>query len=163
VYEKPLPSELTEPFVTAVEKLQQKDHAILKLPGRARAKDALLDSFAVALRKSMVRYKTSLEVSKGVPAPHANEFNDVLRIAYSFASDAVRIIRLLVSVSDLKPAVRWCTIDEWFRLEDAFRSLPWSKLKQKPSLDIYQRTVNAARNRAFHHLLPVNNSIIGRP
>jgi len=159
VHKQPLPSELAEPFATAVEKLQQKDHAILKLPSGAPAKDALLDSFAVALRESMARYKTSLDVSKGLPTPRANEFNDVLRIAYNFASDAVRIIRLLVSVSDLKPAVRWCTIDEWFRLEDAFRSLPWSKLKQKPSLDTYQRTINAARNRAFHHLLPVNKTL----
>jgi hypothetical protein len=159
VHKAPLPSELAEPFATAIEKLRQKDYAILKLPGRARPKVALLDSFAVALRKSMVRYKRSLEVSKGVHTSHANDFNDVLRIAYSFASDAVRVIRLLVSVSDLKPAVRWCTIDDWFRLEDTFRSLPWSKLKQKPSLDIYQGTINAARNRAFHHLLPVNKTL----
>ena len=158
VHKKALPIELAEPFATAIEKLQRED-VILKLPSGTPARDALLDAFAVALRQSMARYKASLDISKGLPTPRTNEFNDVPRIAYNFASDAVRIIRLLVSVSDLKPAVRWCTIDEWFRLEDAFRSLPWSKLKQKPSLDAYQRTINAARNRAFHHLLPVNKTL----
>lgn len=101
----------------------------------------------------------TLDTTKGLPTPHTNEFNDLLRIAYNFAGDALLVIRLLVSVCDLKPIVRWCSVDEWFRLADAFRSLPWSKVKEKPSLDSYQQTINAARNSAFHRLLRVDSTL----
>jgi hypothetical protein len=39
------------------------------------------------------------------------------------------------------------------------RNLPWSKIKEKHSLDAYQLTVSNARNRAFHRLLPVDNTL----
>jgi hypothetical protein len=32
-------------------------------------------------------------------------------------------------------------------------------MKDKPSLDAYQQTVNNARNKAFHRLLPVDNTL----
>ena len=83
----------------------------------------------------------------------------MLRIAYNFATDAVLVIRLLASICDLKPIVRWCTVDEWFRLAETFKTLPWTKMKDKPSLDAYQQTVNSARNKAFHRLLPVDNTL----
>ena len=154
-----LPESLAEPFATAVENVRRKHYAVLKLPVGSHVSHPLLDTFVDALRDNLARYKKAFATSKGIPAPHANEFNDLLRIAYNFASDAVLVIRLLVGVCDLKPVVRWCTLDEWFRLADAFKNLPWSKLKQKPSLDAYQHTINAARNRAFHRLLPVNNTL----
>jgi hypothetical protein len=50
-------------------------------------------------------------------------------------------------------------LDEWFRLAEAFRNLPWSKMKEKHSLDAYQLTVSNARNKAFHRLLPVDNTL----
>jgi hypothetical protein len=50
-------------------------------------------------------------------------------------------------------------VDEWFRLAEIFRNLPWAKTKDKPSLDAYQQTVNNARNKAFHRLLPVDNTL----
>ena len=65
------------------------------------------------------------------------------------------------SICDLKPIVRWCTVDEWFRLAESFRDLPWSKIKEKEkhSLDAYQATISNARNMAFHRLLPVDNTL----
>jgi hypothetical protein len=81
------------------------------------------------------------------------------RLAIRNVPDAVLVIRLLVSICDRKPIVRWCTIDEWFRLAENFRNLPWSKMKEKHSLDAYQETVSNARNKAFHRLLPVDNTL----
>jgi hypothetical protein len=160
IHGQPLPIDLMTPFATAVDKLRKREYAILRLPmPGAKLKDALLETFSRALQDTITEYDQSLHVSKGLPAPHTNEFNNLLRIAYNFASDAVPMIRLLISICDLKPVVRWCTTDEWFGLTDAFKNLPWSKLKHKPSLDTYQQTINAARNRAFHHLLPVNKTL----
>ena len=160
VHGKLLPDNFSQPFAAAVENVRKRHYALLKLPGKIPSKNPLLDSFIEAFQDSISQYKKSLRASKGLPTPRTTDFNDLLRIAYNFATDAIRIIRLLVSVCDLKPInIRWCTIDEWFRLADAFRSLPWSKLKQKPSLDAYQQTINAARNRAFHRLLPVENTL----
>jgi hypothetical protein len=154
-----LPDDFAQPFATAIENVRKRHYAILKLPGRTPPESPLLDSFVAAFQDTVRQYEKSLKASRGLPTPRTSDFNDLLRIAYNFASDAVHIIRLLVSLCDLKPIIRWCTIDEWFRLADAFRSLPWSKLKQKPSLDAYQQTINAARNRAFHRLLPVDNTL----
>lgn len=153
------PDDLADPLAAALENIRRKHYALLKLPTGSTPSHPLIDSFVEALRENTTRYKKALGESKGLPTPQTNEFNDLLRIAYNFASDAVLVLRLLISVCDLKPVVRWCTVDEWFRLADAFRTLPWSKLKQKPSLDTYQQTINAARNRAFHRLLPVDNTL----
>jgi hypothetical protein len=119
----------------------------------------IIDSFVDALRQNLARYEHALNKCKGQADIDAGEFNDLLRIAYNFATDAVLVIRLLVSVCDLKPIVRWCTVDEWFRLAESFRNLPWSKMKEKHSLDAYQVTISNARNRAFHRLLPVDNTL----
>jgi hypothetical protein len=107
----------------------------------------------------LTRYKQAWNRCKGQADIDPGEFNDVLRIAYNFATDAVLVIQLLVSICDLKPIVRWCTVDEWFRLAESFRNLPWSKMKDKHSLDAYQQTVSNARNKAFHRLLPVENTL----
>lgn len=152
-----LPTDLAQPFATAVEALRRKHYAILKLPGKTIPSQPLLDTFSHALRESVKQYGLAYKVSKGLPGSAV--FNDLLRIAYTFASDAVQVIRLLNSICDLKPIVRWCTLDEWYRLTDAFKALPWSKLENKPSLDGYTKTINSARNRAFHRLLPVESTL----
>jgi hypothetical protein len=154
-----LPSDLAQPLASALDHARKHHYAVLKLPADASLSRPLLDSFVDALRHNLTRYKHAWSKCKGQVEIDPVEFNDVLRIAYNFATDAVLVIRLLVSICDLKPIVRWCTIDEWFRLAESFRNLPWSKMKDKHSLDAYQMTVSNARNKAFHRLLPVDNTL----
>lgn len=154
-----LPESLAEPLANALDNLRKNHYAVLRLPGESPASHPLLDSFVDALRQNAARYRKAWSKCEGQTPVDPAEFNDVLRIAYNFATDAVLVIRLLASICDLKPIVRWCTVDEWFRLGETFRKLPWSKMKDKPSLDAYQKTVNNARNKAFHRLLPVDNTL----
>jgi hypothetical protein len=154
-----LPENLAEPLATALDNIRKHHYAVLKLPGESPPSRPLLDSFVDALRQNAARYEKAWSKCKGRLDIDPNEFNDVLRIAYNFATDAVLVIRLLVSICDIKPIVRWCTVDEWFRLAESFRTLPWSKMNDKHSLDAYQQTVNNARNKAFHRLLPVDNTL----
>ena len=154
-----LPSDLAQPLASALDHVRKHHYAVLKLPGEGSPSRPLLDSFVEALRHNLARYKQAWNKCKGQVDIDPVEFNDVLRIAYNFATDAVLVIRLLVSICDLKPVVRWCTVDEWFRLAESFRNLPWSKIKEKHSLDAYQMTVSNARNKAFHRLLPVDNTL----
>jgi hypothetical protein len=154
-----LPGDLVQPLATAIDSVRKNHYAVLRLPDESISSQPLLDSFVDALRQNLARYRHALNKCKGQADIDANEFNDLLRIAYNFATDAVLVIRLLVSVCDLKPIVRWGTIDEWFRLAESFRNVPWSTMKDKHSLDDYQATVSNARNRAFHRLLPVDNTL----
>jgi hypothetical protein len=158
-YGNQLPADLAQPLASALDHIRRNHYAVLRLPGESALSQPLLDSFVDALRQNLARYKHAWNGCKGQADVDSNEFNDLLRIAYNFASDAVLVIRLLVSICDLKPIVRWCTVDEWFRLAESFRNLPWSKIKEKHSLDAYQLTVSNARNRAFHRLLPVDNTL----
>lgn len=154
-----LPGDLLEPFISAIEHIRKKHYAILRLPGENAPARPLLDAFVDAMQQNAILYKKALRKSKGQPDEYPSDFNDLLRIAYNFATDAVLVIRLLISICDLKPIVRWCTVNEWFQLAELFKNLPWSKTKEKPSLDAYQQIVNTARNRAFHRLLPVDNTL----
>ena len=154
-----LPSDLAQPLASALDHARKHHYAVLKLPDEGSLSRPLLDSFVDALRHNLARYRHAWNKCKGQVEIDPVEFNDVLRIAYNFATDAVLVIRLLVSICDLKPIVRWCTIDEWFQLAEGFRNLPWSKMKEKHSLDAYQTTVSNARNKAFHRLLPVDNTL----
>ena len=85
--------------------------------------------------------------------------NEVLRIAYNFADDAIKILQLMVSVADLKGVVLWSTLKQHFDVAEAFRALPWTKSDKKPSLKRYQEIINGARNRAFHNLLAFERTI----
>jgi hypothetical protein len=144
-----LPADLMQPLASALDHIRKNHYAVLRLPGESTLSRPLLDSFVDALRQNLARYKHAWNKCKGQADIDASEFNDLLRIAYNFATDAVLVIRLLVSVCDLKPIVRWCTVDEWFRLAESFRNLPWSKMKEKHSLDAYRRLLAAREIELF--------------
>ncbi len=158
-YGTDLPSDLAQPIASALDRIRKDHYAVLRLPGESTVSRPLIESFVDALRQNLSRYKHAWTKCKGQMDVDPAEFNDVLRIAYNFATDAVLVIRLLVSICDLKPIVRWCTLDEWFHLAESFRDLPWTRTKDKHSLDDYQLTVSNARNRAFHRLLPIDNTL----
>lgn len=161
VIDETLPPDLEEPFAKALEALRDEAFAILELPERNTiAQNAsLLDLIVAVLSNHIQDYKRSLARCRGEPSRNPNEFNNVLRISYNFASDVTKVVRLLVNICDLKPLVFWCTVGQWMSLSDDFKKLPWSKSTKKPSLDAYQQIIGGARNKSFHNLFPFSKML----
>lgn len=148
-------------FSTAFNKLQQEAQSQLVLPSSDAPKSR--SSFLSRVRRSVKEqrrlYEDALRNTARAKATQGAHLNEVLRIAYNFADDAINVLALLMSVCDLKGIVLWCTLPQHFGLAEAFRSLPWTKVKGKPSLKRYQEVINGARNRAFHNLLGFDRSL----
>lgn len=156
-----LPEDLVKPFAIAVDKLTSHAYAVLTLPKASSrdTKNTLLNSMATVLNEHVGEYRKSLAKCNGEPQKDPDAFNNLLRIAYNFATDAPKVIRLLISICDLKGLIFWLTLVEWFRLSEHFRNLPWSKSKKKPSLGTYRDMIAGARNRAFHNIFPFTKTL----
>ncbi len=155
-----LPENLVKPLIDALEKLKKNSFIVLKLPETpTETGDTLLESIITALKENVEEYQKSLQKCGDDLSLDPLEYKNILRIAYNFAGDALTLIRLLVSICDLKPLLFWMTIKEQILLTEAFRSLPWKRMSTKPSLDEYFRTISGARNSAFHHLFPFDRAI----
>jgi len=156
-----LPQNLEGPLADAVERLHNEVYAVVRLPGSkdGSLERTILGKLAETLDHECREYEKALKECTGDPRHNTSAFNNVLRIAYNFSSDASRLIELLVRICDIKPVVLWCTLSEHFDLAEAFRHLPWAKSKKKPSLPVYGETIAGARNHAFHDLLPFDRAI----
>jgi hypothetical protein len=156
-----LPDNLEAPFADAFEKLQQEACSHVAIPSGAPKNPAgtILGKLIDVLERECSEYQSSLKKCLATATPEKDTFNNLLRIAYNFASDATPFIDLLVSICDLKPALLWCTLSEHSGLASAFRKLPWSKSKKKPSLDRYEEIIAGARNHAFHNLFGFQHSM----
>jgi len=142
----------------ALDQLQDRAIASLVLPTKARELGiGMTDSILEVLIDQREQYASALasssteEISEGI--------NEILRIAYNFASDATTYLNLIVSICDLKPIVLWGTIAEHITLSEAFKVLPWSRSRNKPSMKNYTSTISDARNSAFHNLFPFRKSL----
>jgi len=62
-------------------------------------------------------------------------------------------------VCDLKPLILWMTIDRHYALSEAFRALPWSRSKNKPSVGNYLDLIGDTRNHVFHNVLPFQKAL----
>jgi len=156
----PLPDNFFKPFHDAYIKLKKKCFASLQVPKPGeRVTVGFLDEVANALARQAAEYHTSLQNCGPQLDQNQVEFNNVLRIAYDFESDAIRILRLLMSVCDLKPIILWMTLSAHHNLSEAFRCLPRSRDQNKPSLSNYREMIHGARNRAVHNLLTFGQSI----
>lgn len=159
--ETSLPDNLEGPLADAFERLQAQAFLFGTFPGREgtlEPEDTLLGRMALGVRAHVEEYESALSILQTDPA-QVDARNEVLRIAYNFASEVGKLLGLVVSVCDLRPATLWCTIDEHFALAHAFRGLPWTPAKKKPSLGRYREIIAEARNRAFHSLIPVGRAI----
>lgn len=156
-----LPKDLESPFAEAYERLQAEAYSVVELPtDNIKSIDgSILGHLAATLKRQSREYEGSLRKCGEEGRQNSEGMNNVLRIAYNFASDAKAFIELIVSICDLKPVLLWMTMGEHFRLAEAFRSMPWVKSKKKPSLSLYAETVAGARNHAFHDLLPFDRSL----
>jgi hypothetical protein len=150
---------LKEALGVALDKLQ--DHAVAHVripqPGE-EIRSGMTDAILVVLREQRDEYSAAIS-ELGDSNLSVSSLNDILRIAYNFASDATGYLRLIVSICDLKPVVLWGTIAEHYTLSEAFNSLPWSRSRQKASLKNYTQSIADARNSAFHNLFPFRKSL----
>lgn len=155
-----IPEGLRDALGVALDHLQDSAvaHVRIPLPGED-AGVGITDAILAVLREQRDEYAAAVSARTGGGATADSSLNDVLRIAYNFASDATGFLRLIVSVCDLKPIVLWGTIAEHQALSVAFHSLPWSRSKCKPSLKNYQQSIADARNSAFHNLFPFRKSL----
>jgi len=144
----------------AYDELLNQITTVVSLPtgGVNNLEDTLLGKMVLALEEQHNAYKRALEKLAKNRSDKA-ALNEVLRIAYNFVTDVQPLIFLLMSICDLKPVVFWCTIDKHWALHRAFSKLPWSALGKKEKIAEYQDIISAARNRAFHHFLPFDNTV----
>lgn len=154
------PDGLRESLAVALDKLQDQAVARVRIPeiGDA-ASTGITDAILSVLREQRDQYGDSVAKLASGGAERDTALNDVLRLAYNFASDATGYLRLIVSVCDLKPIVLWGTIAEHYALSVAFHSLPWERSRKKPSLKTYQQSIGDARNSAFHNLFPFRKTL----
>jgi hypothetical protein len=152
--------ELKQKIGAALDSLGARTYATLKLPiAGSETESSVLSSITAVLIDAKKTYEVALTKCRGDYAVDASAYNDVLRIAYNFASDAIGFLRLLTSICDMKPILLWCTVGQQFELSESFKSLPWTRSTNKPSLSNYERIIGDARNKAFHRLFPFNKPI----
>jgi hypothetical protein len=153
-----VPLGLREAIEVAIAKLQNQAIAEVEIPSfRTQPMDGIIDAIVRVLNDTREYYKKCLDQffhNKDMSA-----FNEILRISYNFASDAMSFIRLIVSICDLKPIVLWGTIAEHYTLSEAFRNLPWTRSRTKPSISNYVQTIADARNSTFHNLFPFRKTL----
>lgn len=153
-----VPSGLREAIGIALDKLQEQAIAEVEIPPFGTSLgNGVTDAIVRVLREQRDHYYEALTSYKS--GEDLSALNEVLRIAYNFASDAIGYIRLIVSICDLKPIVLWGTIAEHYSLSEAFRRLPWTRSRNKPSLRNYQLTIADARNSTFHDLFPFRKTL----
>jgi len=150
------------PFTCFFRSLLGLGAASLRLPdGDTRARSGVLDAIVKALREHVSAYATALAKYNRAQSADARKshFTEVLRVAYAFSQEASTLLRLIVSLCDLKPLVLWATIDRHHQLSEALKSLPWTRSRRKPSLKGYIELVGDARNRAFHNVFPFDKAL----
>ena len=153
-----IPVGLREDIGVTLDKLQDKAVAEVKIPDFGTTPgEGITDVIVKVIKDQRDQYRQVLD--QYLSSREASLFNEILRISYNFASDATSYIRLIVSICDLKPVVLWGTISEHYALSEAFRNLPWTRSRNKPSLKNYERSVADARNNAFHHLFPFRKTL----
>jgi hypothetical protein len=153
----------TQPeFAEALDTLLGLGAASLRLPPRdARLRTGILDAIVKALREHLADYTAALAKYTRAHTEDTRRvhFNEVLRVAYAFSQEASTLLKLVVSICDLKPLVLWATIDKHYELSEALKALPWTRSRRKPSLKGYIDLVGDARNRTFHNVFPFDKAL----
>jgi hypothetical protein len=154
------PNALRDAIVTALSSAERLATARLTLPERGSVpENHVLASISAVLREHEIRYDEALSHCGGAPDANPSAYNEILRISYNFASDASDLIKLILSLADLKPLVSWCTLGAQQRLAGAQADLfPYDR-SRKPSIATYATTIGDTRNSAFHSLFPFRKSL----
>jgi hypothetical protein len=154
-----IPNDFVGKFTNAIENLHKNSYVKLMIPDNDyEIDDRFLDQVIDSLTINISDYKTSLELGNN-PDDNKVNYNNLLRISYTFSDEIVRFIRLIISISDLKPIIFWLTSYEKYKFSFEIKKLPWEKIGGKADLSNYINTIKSARNKAFHNLLQFNQTI----
>jgi hypothetical protein len=123
-----------------------------------RNEDYFLELITKAIEEQYKIYQDNVKKLTSASNDRQYCLNEILRISYNFVEDASTLIRLIVSVCDLKPIILWETYCLHYELDESIRLLPWAKQIKKPSLSDYIDTIKKARNKSFHRLIPFSKS-----
>jgi hypothetical protein len=156
---KPFPNNFEETISIALRRLQSDAVVTLRIPDHKIPENSLIDHFIEFLQEEKTGYDQVLHQWTESKYSDEKAYDQLLKISYNFAVDAIRLIKLIVKIFDLKPLVLWGTIAEHFALSEAFRNLYFIRSKNKPFLEEYHGIIADARNRAFHNLYPFQKSI----
>jgi len=156
-----LPPNFEQTVIDALQRLQAQATVLLQVPTRASRipEDSFIDQVNRALAAEEAQYKKALLAWEQSNYSDNAAFDQLLKISYNFATDAARLIKLVMKICDLKPIVLWGTVAEHFALLEAFDNLTWTKSTRKPLLEDYRDTIADSRNRAFHNLFRFDTSI----
>ncbi len=121
-------------------------------------KKYFLELIGESINEQLQLYKKNISELSRATEDRQRNLNDILRISYNFVDDATTLIRLIISVCDLKPIILWETFNYHFLLNESIRLLPWTRDEKKPSLSKYIDTIKKARNKSFHRLIPFSKA-----
>jgi hypothetical protein len=149
---------LRQAMMTSFGNLQKEAYARLIIPKTINPDTVyFLDSLVLPLKDQLIKYQDEITnfdlLNLEIPLT-----TELLRIAYNFTDDAMKIVRLLVQVSDLKPILLFGTFLYQYRFSTALKNLPWATEIKKPKLSDYKDQIAKVRNKAFHRLLPISKS-----
>jgi hypothetical protein len=143
----------------AFDSLKKQAYLNLLIPKSfVKNKSYFLDLIITAMEEQYQVYQENVKKLASTKTDRQNCLNEVLRISYNFVDDATTLIRLIVSVCDLKPIILWETYYYHYQLDESIRLLPWLKQNTKPSLAEYINTIKKARNKSFHRLIPFSKA-----
>lgn len=152
---------LEKTYAQGFEILQNDAKLIMNLPkaGSPKISNSFIGSLQNSVGEQRELYELALE--KCLTGKDQNDLNlrEIMRISYNFADDAIKLLQLLVSLSDLKAIILWTTLKAHFDLVESIRNLPWTKSEKKASPDYYIEKIKGARNHAFHNLLLFDRTI----
>lgn len=150
---------LKEKLGTPISKLKEQIFLNLIIPERFDSKTKyFLELISDSIREQIDYYKSALINLNSATSNRGQALNEILRMSYNFVEASDTILRLIISVCDLKPLLLWLTFVMHVRLTDTIRSLPWKKQDTKASMKMYASTVKNARNKTFHSLIPFPKS-----
>jgi len=142
-------------------KLQNDSKMIMNFPtsGSERYSNSFIEKMLESITEQRKKYKSALDKCLATQDPENVYLQDIMRISYVFADDAMRLLQLLVSLADLKPIVMWTTLMPHYSLAESIRNLPWTKSDLKAPTENYVEKINGARNHAFHNLFFFDRTI----
>ena len=141
-----------------LEKLRKNLRSPLTIPNKnSDLEETFFDQVLNSIEKETADYESSLNAWKNKVDSEKN-FTNILRISYNFVDDIEKLLRLIVSISDLKPLLFWMTIYSQYLVKREFSKLDWQKTN-KPSIAEYSRLIKGARNSRFHNMMNMNNTL----
>lgn len=150
----------------AFDKLVKKTYTKLVLPESRNDwsfSNSLINKIILSFDSQLQKYEKSLNKYFYSKSEEEKERGliELLRLSYSFADDSIKLLKLLVTITDLKPLILWCTLFDFYKLKEELTNIPFilKGNQKKPSLKDYREIVASVRNFAFHRFFLIDKPI----